>query len=184
LGHSKKKIGFHNQIEIVNAALGARNGQAEFFQGAYSATNSLLPRPSDGLKPYYPEQATLKGGTFVKVVTIDEECKKRGIKELAILKLDLQGGELGALHGAKRMLELGLINIIIIETVFIKKYQDQPLFWEIWQYLELIGYSLHSLENVKIGLYHAEEISPRHQQWNQCDTIFISKSIRNLLDNN
>jgi FkbM family methyltransferase len=180
--NAQKNLGAHKQIEIVKAALGAEKGQADFFRGQYSVTNSLLPRPASELRPYFPEQDILKGGTLVDVVTIDEECKKRGIEELDVLKLDLQGGELAALAGAKAKLESELIKVIIVEVVFIKKYQDQPLFWEIWQKLEMYGYTLYSLEDVKIGLYHAEPMSLRHRQWNQCDAIFISKPIRKALD--
>jgi FkbM family methyltransferase len=179
---AQKNIGFYKRVEIVKAALGAESGKAEFFRGPFSATNSLLPRPRDELRPYYPEQAFLKGGTIVDVVTIDEECKKRGIKGLDVLKLDLQGGELAALAGAKALLASGLVKVIIVEVVFVKKYQNQPLFWEIWGNLETYGYTLYSLEDVKIGLYHSEAISLRHRQWNQCDAIFISRSIRKALD--
>ncbi len=179
---AQKNIGFHDQIEIVKAALGAKKGQAEFFRGPCSATNSLLPRPVEELRPYYPKQAFLKGGTIVDVFTIDEECEKRGIKEVDVLKLDLQGGELAALGDAQALLESGLAKVIIIEAVFIKKYQNQPLLWEIWRYLEAYGYTLYSLEEIKIGLYHTEKISLRHGQWNQCDAIFIARSIRRVLD--
>ena len=77
---AKKKFLSDRRIEIVNAALGAQMGHAEFFRGPYSATNSLLPRPSGGLKPYFPEQASLEGGTSVEVVTLDHECGTRGIE--------------------------------------------------------------------------------------------------------
>lgn len=179
---AKKNLGSHNQVEIVNAALGAKRGKEEFFRGPYSQTNSLLARPADDSKPYYPKEAFLDGGTIVDVVTIDEECENRGIKELDILKLDLQGGELLAIDGAKTLLGSGLVKVIIVEVVFVKKYQDQPLLWEIWRNLEGYGYTLYSLNDIKIGLYHSEETSLRHQQWNQCDAIFISSAVRRALD--
>lgn len=179
---AQKNIGSNGRIEIVNAALGASKGEAEFFRGPLSATNSLLPRPADNLRPYYPEQACLEGGMVVNVVTIDEECEMRGIQELELLKLDLQGGELAALRGAKWLLESGLVKVIVVEVVFVKKYQDQPLFWEIWRELEEFGYSFYTLVDVKVGLYHAEPMSPRQQQWNQGDAVFISKALRCALD--
>lgn len=179
---AKHNLGSYKQIEIVKAALGANKGHAEFFRGPFSVTNSLLPRPNDGFKPYYPEQAFLKGGYVVDVVTIDGECKERGINQLDLLKLDLQGGEVLALGGAKSLLESGAIKVIIIEAVFVRKYQDQPLLWEIWRNLEAYGYSLYSLVEIKVGLYHSEEVSLRHGQWNQCDAIFISSSIRRAID--
>jgi hypothetical protein len=99
-----------------------------------------------------------------------------------VLKLDLQGGEIAALRGARSLLESDAIKVVIIEVVFIRKYQDQPLFWEVWRELESCGYTLHSLEEVKIGLYHNEPVSPRHQQWNQADAVFVSAALREAID--
>jgi FkbM family methyltransferase len=179
---AKDNIGIYSRVEVINAALGASNGQARFFRGPDPTTNSLLPRPVGRLKPYYPKEAVLNEVAAVNVVTIDDECQRRGINELALLKLDLQGGELDALVGAKKLLESGSIKAVIVEAVFIKKYQDQPLLWELWRYLEQYGYSLFSLEEIKVGLYHSENPSLRYCQWNQCDAIFISNPIRESLD--
>jgi FkbM family methyltransferase len=179
---AQKNVGAHERVEVVQAALGAERGRAEFFRGPYAATNSLLPRPTEESRPYYPQQASLEGGTMVDVVTLDEECGHRGIQSIEVLKLDLQGGELAALQGAKVLLEAGAAKVVVVEAVFIKKYQDQPLLWKLWREMEERGYTLYSLEAVKLGLYHAEPASLRHRQWNQCDAIFISKSIRNALD--
>ena len=179
---AQKNLDSHGHVEIVQAALGARKGRAEFFRGPYAATNSLLPRPTVDTKPYYPEQAVLSGGTKVDVVTIDEACENRGIQALDLLKLDLQGGELAALNGATALLERGLIKAIVVEAVFVEKYRDQPLLWEIWRYLDAYGYTLYSLEDVVIGLYDSEEKSLRQRQWNQCDAVFLSRGIRNALE--
>ena len=181
------KIGSENlcharNVEIINAALGAKNGRSEFFRGKFSGTNSLLKRPAAKGRPYYPAAATLSGGTQVDVVTIDGECRQRGLSNIDILKLDLQGGELDALHGAQDFLGGGAIDLIITEVVFIQKYLDQPLLWKLWEFLVRYDYSLHSLDDVKIGLYHKEKVGPRHRQWNQANAIFLSSRIRKAID--
>ena len=113
-----KKLVSDRRIEIVNAALGAQLGQAEFFRGPNPGTNSLLPRPSDELKPYFPEKAYLQSGALVEVVTLDHECHDRGIEFIDLLKLDLQGGELMALAGAQGLLAADAIKVILLEAVF------------------------------------------------------------------
>ncbi len=168
--------------DVINAALGAKNDRAEFLRGKFSGTNSLLNRPAAKGRPYYPAAATLTGGLQVDVVTIDGECKQRGVSKIDILKLDLQGGELEALHGARDFLSSGAIDLIITEVVFIQKYLNQPLLWKIWEFLGQHGYSLHSLDDVKVGLYHKEKVSPRHSQWNQANAIFLSPKIRKAID--
>jgi FkbM family methyltransferase len=179
---AKKNPIFHRGGSIVNAALGAKMGQAAFFRGPNPATNSLLQRPSIGLKPYFPEQAHLESGAFVEVVTLDHECHSRGIEFIDLLKLDLQGSELMALEGAQELLAGNAIKVILLEVVFIRKYKDQPLFWQIWQFLEKFGYTLYAIEEIKIGLYESTENNMRQGQWNQCDVIFISESLRVSLD--
>ncbi|MEZ5892047.1 MAG: FkbM family methyltransferase [Parvularculaceae bacterium] len=169
-------------VEIVNAALGAKPGRAEFFRGAFSATNSLLARPAGAGKPYFPPGAALASGGDVAVTTIDSECARRGISTLDLLKLDLQGGELDALNGASALLERGGAAIVLCEVVFVEKYERQPLFWRIWEALAKYGYSFFSLEDLKIGLYHDEAPGMRQRQWNQADAIFLSPSLRRSLD--
>jgi hypothetical protein len=142
----------------------------------------LLPRPHTDLKTYYPPQASFDGRTTVDVVTLDEECLRYGIKEIELLKLDLQGGELLALNGTKSMLESGKIKVVLCECVFIEKYRNQPLLWQICHFLDSFGYSLYSLEDRVIGFYDKSDQSLRQGQWNQCDVIFISQSVRHALD--
>jgi len=179
---AKMNLDSISNVEIVNAAIGSEKGTAEFFRGPYSSTNSLLQRPEAKSKQYFPKDAVLEGGTFVDVVTLDEECACRGITALDLLKLDLQGAELSALIGAKNLLSSGLVKVILVEAVFVKKYKDQPLLWELWRHLEEYGYTLYSLEQIKIGIYDPDESGLRSMQWNQCDAIFISKKIREHLD--
>ena len=164
-------------FEIVNAALGETSGRAEFFSGERGPTNSLLPRPSNGEQPYYPATATLSGGSFVEVVTIDEELDRLGIDRLDILKLDLQGGELAALKGAEALLERGGADLIVTEAMFVTKYENQPLLWRTWGFLDTFGYSLFSLEDIKIGPYDECDCM-RAMQWNQADAIYLSRELR------
>jgi FkbM family methyltransferase len=57
------------------------------------------------------------------------------------LKLDLQGGELGVIRGAPRLLEHVLI--VHVEVQFVPFYKDQPLFAELDQALRLAGFYFH-----------------------------------------
>lgn len=170
------------QVEIVNAALAGEQGRAEFFRGANSATNSLSPRPEGSAKPYYPKSATLSGGATVGVTTIDQECARRSIKNVDLLKLDLQGGELEALKGAQALLSENRIQLILCEVVFIAKYQSQPLFWRLCQHLDQFGFSLFYLDDLKIGLYDGHPTDLRQRQWNQADALFLSTELRKRLD--
>ncbi len=99
-----------------------------------------------------------------------------------LLKLDLQGGELLALEGAQELLAAGAIKVILLEAMFVRKYKDQPLLWQIWQFLDGFEYTFYAIRELVIGLYGNNEKSMRQGQWNQCDVIFISKPLRAALD--
>lgn len=173
---------FGSDVWLENAALGAKDGPAEFFRGAQSATNSLLPRPQSSGRPYYPASAGLSGGTFVEVITLDRFLDERGIERVDLLKIDLQGGEMDALRGASACLSRGAFSVILCEVVFVQKYGGQPLFWEICHYLAEFGYSFHSFHEVKVGPYDPEPSGPRSSQWNQADALFLAPMVRQKLE--
>jgi len=170
------------RLELVQAALGAAPGRAEFFRGPVAATHSLLPRPAEAGRPYYPARAALTGGTFVDVVTLDDLLAARGIGRVHLLKLDLQGAELQALHGARRLLAAGGAEVIQCEVVFVRKYAGQPLFWEICAHLAGAGYRLHSFTNLRTGSYDAGDTPARQAHWNQADAVFLSPAVQHRLD--
>ena len=179
---AERNTASRSEIQILHCALGETEGRAEFFRGPLTATNSLLPRPRGEEQPYYPPEAALTGGSFVDVVSLAKVCNDRGIRHIDLLKLDLQGGELAALRGAAELLRTNAVSALIVEIVFVRKYEAQPLLWEIWRYLDGFGYSLYSIEEVKVGLYGQAAAGLRQGQWNQGDAIFISRDLRQALD--
>ena len=52
----------------------------------------------------------------VEVVSLDDYCARKKISSIAFLKLDIEGSELQALRGSKRMLEAKAINTILVEV--------------------------------------------------------------------
>ncbi|MFM7642287.1 MAG: FkbM family methyltransferase, partial [Cyanobium sp.] len=99
-----------------------------------------------------------------------------------MLKLDLQGGELEALEGARYLLSRENIAIVYTEAVFIQKYEHQPLLRDLWSHLSAHGYRLHSLHDIKTGSYGRDQNLFRNTQYNQCDAVFISNALANLLE--
>ena len=52
----------------------------------------------------------------VRVLSLDDYCASHGITRIAFLKLDIEGSELKALHGATRLLRERAISTILVET--------------------------------------------------------------------
>ena len=114
----------------------------------------------------FDKHAENVGKVDVAVTTIDEQCAELGIEHIDILKMDAQGAELLALHGAESTLKRGAIGVIYTEIQFIKLYEQSCLFHELWHHLDGAGYALHNIYN----LNHNE-----HGQLCWGDAIFVKR---------
>lgn len=152
----------------VNAAVADQSGTRTFYVNCMDSTNSLLPRPKLD-KRYYPKDAGEKTTTEVNTITLDDFIRENSIERVDILKMDIQGGELFALEGAKELLSKSFFPIIYTEVMFVPHYEGGALMYQIWSHLQEFGYSLYSVYN----LYKA-----RNGQLRQGDAIFISEKLR------
>jgi hypothetical protein len=56
----------------------------------------------------------------VQIVSLDQYAETSKLKQIDILKLDLEGYELQALRGARTLIEKGLIRAVYAECGFVK----------------------------------------------------------------
>lgn len=81
----------------------------------------------------------------VKTITLDEHCESHGIGRVDLLKIDIEGHELFALRGARRILASKRVRAILLEvgddTCRNAKVDPQ----EILRNLEELGYDLFSI---------------------------------------
>lgn len=139
----------NKKIECFQAAIGEVNSRSNLFVNRNVDTNSLLRPVKMGLSS--DQQVKNVSIVGVHVWTIDEFCRNRQIEEIDILKLDIQGGELSALKGARDLLRNKKVKIIYTEAYFKKQYENQPLFHDISKFLEQYGYSLQDFYNPIYG---------------------------------
>jgi hypothetical protein len=83
--------------------------------------------------------------------------------------MDIQGGELGALRGARGLLERGAIRVIFTEAMFVPHYEGAPLYHDLAAYLAGFGYSLYDLFLAAHG---------NNGQLRYGDAIFVSARTR------
>jgi FkbM family methyltransferase len=131
------------RIHAVNAAVGDIDGEATFFVNQFDQTSSLL-RAAPGADQYLLDTSGLipRSELKVPVLTLDRFCVDRGIDRIDLLKLDAQGYELRVLDGARGLLDRLAVSLIYVEVCFVRFYEHQPLFPEIYQYLFDRGYRL------------------------------------------
>lgn len=95
-------------VDVEACAVGESSGEAELFvvEGFRDWGNSLRP-------PAVPEP-TRK--VRVPVRRLDDLLAARGVEHVDFIKLDAEGGELGVLHGAKRLLQTAPRPAILAEV--------------------------------------------------------------------
>ena len=158
-----------DRIEILGLAVGERVGQFELNLNSRDGTHSRLPI---GDLRFWSERARPTGKIMVPSTTIDAFMAERGLDDIDILSMDIQGGEMSALHGAHGALAAGRIGLIALEVAFRPIYQGNPDLWEVGAFLSRLNYNLFGLydcvfapSNDKVLSWaDAIFVGPRHQR--------------------
>jgi FkbM family methyltransferase len=168
----RERCGHLHQVEACCLAVADRAGKRRFFANACATMNSLLPL-AEGASHYIDGDKTGRRGVVeVETTTIDAFCAERHIERIDILKLDIQGGELMALHGARQMLAGKKIGLIYTEVLFGRLYEGQGNFHEICGWLAGFNFQVFGLYNFHYG--------PNHMlSWG--DAIFIGPALQQQL---
>ena len=147
-----------HQLALANSA-----GVRQLYVNKNVDTNSLLKPQATGLSS--DSQVENQSVLDIETTTLDLFCSREKIDRIDILKMDVQGGELGILQGAVNLLKENRIGVIYSETYFVEQYAEQPLFHEIAAFLHPFGYHL---QDIYSPIYGKGSIA-----W--ADVIFIKK---------
>jgi FkbM family methyltransferase len=151
----------------VRAALGDRVGAIDINVNKNLLTCSVLT-PTDRGMQYYGEMYELDHTERVPLTTIDAWAAERGVDQIDVLKLDLQGYELAALRGATRALESGVVAVYS-EAQFLPEYEGAATFTDIDLFLREHGFSLHQIHEVWKKGYE--------QQCSYCNALWIRSDV-------
>lgn len=136
---------------VVPFALSANSGIANLYLTYDPNMSSLLKPLSDMQLSYqYPqsnfdydlrEALKVVEEREIEVTSLDELLRsKPEIPKPIFLSLDAQGSELEILRGAKETLHN--VVAVLVEVAFVPIYENQPLFGEINEFLNLAGFTL------------------------------------------
>jgi FkbM family methyltransferase len=99
-----------NRIKLNNVGIGKENGRALLYYDAIgSGLASLTKRKLDHLGINFDKSES------VTITTIDNYCSENGIDHIHLLKMDIEGHELDALAGSRRMFDRKSIDIVTFE---------------------------------------------------------------------
>lgn len=131
-------------VRVVNAALGAQEGTATFYQLRHPAGSSLLQPRTEAIKEFEEHSWDVIGNAQVRTVTYDTLVKDEEV--VSILKLDIQGAEKQVLTASSTGLRK--TQAIIIEVTFMPHYEQDATFEELHLLMQANGFGLYRLSSV------------------------------------
>jgi FkbM family methyltransferase len=141
------KINNINNIHTFNLCISDKTGKTyepENKEFAYKIGNI------GGLK--FMESNNLNH-ELVSSITIDDLIKQNNIKNILIMKIDIEGGELNALKGAINSIKSKIIKNIIIEIS--PKFNNDS--YEILKLLFINNYEIFNIPNYECGNYNLDD---------------------------
>jgi FkbM family methyltransferase len=127
--------------ELHRVALAAQDGVVQFHIADRTDSSSLL-RPGSGQERAFG----VRPDRTINVTTkrMDECVDFAALRHPVLMKVDVQGGELGVFEGCK---SLDDIDFIYVELSFVELYEGQPLFDEVNDYLRGRGFTVAGVFN-------------------------------------
>jgi FkbM family methyltransferase len=127
-------------------AVGAHRGTVRFHVAAWPVASSIYPPDPAFLERFENgEMLQTVGIREIETTTLDDVCKERGIWP-DLLKLDVEGAELDALHGGPRAAAGALA--IDVEVAFAPLRPQAPSFGDVDAWIQGLGFSLGGLKRV------------------------------------
>jgi FkbM family methyltransferase len=139
LQQTEAASGYGDRWRVISKALGNEVGTTQFFMG--SSELSLF----DGLRDTGRAGPTRE--TTVPITTLDTEWEALNYPKVSVIKIDIEGGELQALQGAKRCIEREQPFIVLEwNSTNLKPYRCEPE--TLLSFAKQYQYGLFSLPNL------------------------------------
>lgn len=104
------KLNNFAQICIQKIGLSDEAGDKEIYRASSAFYDSSM---NDGLATLYPSENRGEKAGVISLVTLDDFCEQADIKQLNLIKIDIEGAELPALRGGMETLRRFMPYIIV-----------------------------------------------------------------------
>ncbi len=124
------------KFKAFNYALGDRSEEIEIHKSAYSPSSSILEmsQTHKELFPHTQEHTSEK----IQIKRLDEVAQNLNLAKEILIKVDVQGFEHKVLAGGLQTFSLA--KAVIMEVSFVKLYEGQPSFDELYTNLKNLGF--------------------------------------------
>jgi FkbM family methyltransferase len=133
----KKTMANVNTFSCFNLGIGEESGELLFERNDFTASSSFLKMTSLAQEEFPKTKNTQS--ISVKLEPLDSVTENLTIIEPLLIKIDTQGYEDRVLLGGEATIKRA--KVVIIETSFVKLYEGQPLFDDIYNKLVSWGFS-------------------------------------------
>lgn len=156
-GVFEQVLGPDARTRLVRVALAGSEGVAKFYVTDRADSSSLLP-PGAGQELAFG----VRQSETIEVPTrrLDDCVDFSKLAHPILLKVDVQGGELGVFEGCQ---QLDQVDFIYCELSFTELYEGQPLFHDVVDYLRGRGFAVTGIFNQVV----TDEFGPT-----QADVLF------------
>ncbi len=134
------------RVQVRKLAIGATDGVAQFNVNAGTATNSLLETNAAGRR-FFPLQTAVVAAVEVTVARLDTFWAVEELGAVDLLKIDVQGGELGVFAGGTVALHRS--RVVLVECNFIPYYSKSSLFSEVDTELRRAGFEFYNFYDLR-----------------------------------
>jgi FkbM family methyltransferase len=162
---SLESLRLASQQKFFFCALGRTSGNAKLNVLANAPSSSLL-EPAEQLEEKYHVSMDKVQVVDVEVRTLDDVFDECNLKELDLLKIDVEGYEIEVFEGGRKALEN--TRVIVCEVVFFEAHNGRPLFGDVYAYLRKNGFELRGL----VGYVYDDHALPLH-----CDAVFLNRKL-------
>ena len=128
----------HPGVLAYNFAIGGMAQLVRYYRHGFSQSSSLLNMTSEHDRVWGSPTHLPVGTGLVAMIALDS-LLDFGVERVNLLKMDLQGYELEALHGASRL--LSVTDHVLAEVAWAELYEGQPLFQDINRFLIHQGFT-------------------------------------------
>lgn len=137
-----KALGGDHRVRLFNNAIGAKAGSAPIYVTTHDDSSSLL-KPGVAQQKVFGVQTQRMDEIAVRRLS---ECVSReDLTAPALLKIDVQGGELEVLKGSEDLIDC--FDAIYVECSYLQLYENQPLYGDIARWVEEHGFQLAGVYN-------------------------------------
>ncbi len=141
VGPLKAKFKGYGRVTVVDAALSEEEGTASFHQLRHPAGSSLLKPREEIKKELLAASWDLVATVDVRTISYDQLVAEE--EEISILKIDIQGAEMGVLTNSKEGIRK--TKSIIMEVTFVSHYENDHGFPELHHLMRSKGFGLYRL---------------------------------------